>query len=246
MFPSIGGRCVVCRHMLHKGEEYICVSCLADLPYTHLMAHPSNVLEKLFWEHIPIERATSLFTYYRKADSHQILRDLKYHNRPGLGCFFGRMMGRQLRDTDFFDTIDMIVPVPLARERFRKRGYNQSEMLADGLHEITGIPVRKDIVKRVVSNKTQTSLTRSERMRNVEGIFQAVKDVELEGKHILLVDDVVTSGSTMISCAKALGINNNMRFSILALAMSASVADVPYYREPDDDEWANQEGEVYM
>ena len=241
-----GGRCVVCQNRLRADEEEICLSCMAALPYTRIKDHPENVLEKYFWEHIPVEKATCLFTYNRGSQSHRVLMELKYHNRPSLGRFFGRVMGRQLLETSFFDSVDMIVPIPLARQKLRKRGYNQAEMVACGLGEVTGKPVVTDAVKRIVANKTQTLLTRSERMSNVEGIFRVNHAGKYEGKHILLVDDVVTSGSTVISCASAFMESPGVRFSILALAMSASITEVPFYEETVDRELTNQEGEVRM
>ncbi len=243
---SLSGRCVVCRHPLQPYEQDICSSCLSQLPYTNLSGHEENVLEKYFWERIPIVRATSLFTYYQGAKSHQILQYLKYKHQASIGITFGRIMARQLQDTSFFNGIDMIVPVPLASARLKKRGYNQSECLARGLQEITHLPVITEGIVRKVSNVTQTRLSHTDRRKNVEGIFRVDNPERFFDKHLLLVDDVVTTTATLTSLANAFKKGKNTRFSILTLAMSASITDVPYYTVDNREEMENQEDVIFM
>lgn len=230
------GRCAVCEQPLQAQEKDICIRCLSNLPYTNLLGTEENKLEKYFWGQIPIERATSLFTYYRGARSHEILRLLKYKNNPSIGVTFGRIMAEQLLRTSFFSTIDAIVPVPLSKERRKVRGYNQSESLAEGISEVTSLPIITEGINRIVSNVTQTRLSRLDRRNNVKGIFEVVKPERFVGKHLLLVDDVVTSASTLIELANSFKKCENIRFSILTLAMSASITEVPYYPEDNDDE----------
>ena len=111
------GRCIVCHHALHSGEHDICYQCLSTLPFTRIDGKEENLLERLFWEQIPIERASALFTYIQGAQSHQILRHLKYLSRPSVGISLGRLLARRLIGTGFFDTISLIVPVPLSALR---------------------------------------------------------------------------------------------------------------------------------
>ena len=134
----------------------------------------------------------------------------------------GRMMARELQKSDFFEGIDAIVPIPLAKKRQRQRGYNQSEMLATGVSEITGLPIYNKVVKRTTFEGSQTNRGRWERNENVEKVFQLTDSEALHGKHILIIDDVVTTGATIIACAKELSKAEDVRFSILALGFAKS------------------------
>lgn len=155
-------------------------------------------------------------------------------------------MAKQLLQTSFFKGIDMIVAVPLAPDRQGRRGYNQSEQLAIGIHEITGLPVITDGIIRKVSNRTQTKLMYEERHHNVEDIFKIEKPERFYDRHILLVDDVVTSTATLTSLAKAFDGGRNTVFSVLTLAMAVSITDVPYHPYEDNEDMENQEGDVFM
>jgi len=243
---SFAGRCVVCQKPLRADERDICTVCLSQLPYTNLSAHPENILERYFWGRIPIIRASSLFTYTQGAKSHLILQRLKYKHQKSLGITFGRIMAKQLEQTSFFSDIDMIVAVPLATDRQSKRGYNQSEQLAVGIHEITNLPVVMDGIIRRVSNRTQTRLSHEERRRNVEDIFKIEKPERFYNKHVLLVDDVVTSTATLTSLAKAFEKGGNTVFSVLTLAMATSITDVPYHQYDENEDMENKKGEVFM
>ena len=238
------GRCIVCHHALHSGEHDICYQCLSTLPFTRIDGKEENLLERLFWEQIPIERASALFTYIQGAQSHQILRHLKYLSRPAVGISLGRLLARRLIGTGFFDTISLIVPVPLSAERMKTRGYNQAERIATGIAEVTDLPVDTTCIVRVADNKTQTSLSRQERINNVKDIFHVKYPEQYEGKHLLLVDDVVTTGSTLIACGKAFG--SNTRFSILTLALAASFSEIPYRKIVVTDETENGEGIIIL
>ena len=245
-FLSLTGKCAVCQNPLRKEEHDICTGCLSQLPMTNLSDHEENILEKHFWGHIPIVRASSLFIYHKGADSHLLLRRLKYMHQSSIGLTLGRIMATYLQDTAFFDEIDMIVPVPLAKERLRKRGYNQSAFLAEGIHEITQLPVVSKGISRIVSNKTQTSMSYTERFHNVEGIFKVESPERFYNKHILIVDDVVTSTATIVSLANTFEKNKDTHFSILTLAMSSSITEIPYYKEDNREDMENQEDEIFM
>jgi len=176
-------------------------------------------ISKLFWDVLPIERATSFIQYKHDSSSHNILVSLKYKHRPDIGVKMGELMAEELKDTGFFNNIDFIVPIPLHWTRYWKRGYNQSERLAVGLSNIIGIPIERKAVKRIRANATQTNLDKEQREKNVEGIFK-VKDISrIHGKHILLIDDVLTTGATMISCGSAIAkADPSVKMSILTLA----------------------------
>lgn len=212
--------CVVCGNRLQAGEPHICTACLSGLPFTKMRGAAGNPVERIFWHHIPIGRANALLYYYPGSDSSEIFMALKYHNRPQIGIVMGRMMAADLLPSGFFDGIDCIVPVPLARRRLYKRGYNQSERLAQGVSQVTGIRVENHAVRRMVANPSQTSLRRYERQKNVENIFRLSHPELLKDRHVLLIDDILTTGSTLLSCALEVCKAEPQAVSILVLGLA--------------------------
>ena len=213
-------RCVVCDAVLQEGEEAICLKCNMDLPRTGYHLQKNNPVEKLFWGKFPIQRASSYF-YYRKGSHYtHILQALKYDGRCDIGEMMGRFMAAELSATGFFQGIDVLVPVPLHSKKRKKRGYNQSEYICRGLSAVTGIPVDGDSVVRVKQTETQTHKSAYERWENVDGIFKLVKSEPFIGKHILLVDDVLTTGATLTACADAFAGVKDIRISILTLGLA--------------------------
>ncbi len=224
LFPRV---CVICGKKLSVGEPSICAGCLSRLPYTCYHGKPNNGTERLFYGVVPVERASSLIFYYPEADSRKALMALKYGRHPEIGRFFGTMMAAELKTTGFFQGIDAVVPIPLAPKRERLRGYNQSTMLARGVAKVSGLPIWDNVVVRTVENQTQTHLSHYERQRNVEGIFSCIRPQQIRGRHLLLIDDVVTTGSTLASCMKSMNEFSETRFSVLTLALTANVFSAP-------------------
>ena len=214
--------CVVCGRRLSVTEDVICVRCNFHLPRTGFHKDPyENEMARLFWGQIPIERATALFYYEAHAETANILYELKYKDHPEIGEVMGRMLAKEIQPSGFFDGIDGIVPVPLARKRQRKRGYNQSMEIARGVAAVTCLPSLEKVVRRTTFDKSQTNKGRWERNENVEGVFE-VKDVtSIQGRHLLIVDDVVTTGATIIACAKELCKAGN-KASVIALGFAKS------------------------
>ncbi len=215
--------CAICGRRLSAGERGICTACAVSLPYTRFGARRNNPVERLFIGRFPLGKATSYIFYNRGTDTRNMLFALKYHHRPEIGMEFGKRIATELKSEGFFDGIDMIVPVPLARERESRRGYNQSIMLAVGIGEITGIAVDSTLLVRIVDNPTQTMRTPQQRIENVSGIFSTANEERIRGKHILLVDDVVTTGATLTACADKLAEAGAETISILTLAASSSI-----------------------
>lgn len=215
--------CVVCGNRLTITEESICTRCNFHLPRTDFGQTPyDNEMAKLFWGQIPIERASALFYYESHSETANIIYQLKYKNHPEIGEVMGRLMAKELLACDFFDGIDGIVPVPLARKRQRQRGYNQSLEIARGVSEITGLPIYNKVARRNAFEGSQTSKGRWERNENVEGVFE-VKDVSaIQDKHLLIIDDVVTTGATVIACAKELCKGGNVKVSVISLGFAKS------------------------
>lgn len=203
---------------MSPGEEVICVRCQADLPRVRTVSFEENDIARIFWGLVPIEKGISFFHYAPHSPYSRILFELKYHDHPEVGKTMGRMMAEELKATSFFDGIDLIVPIPLSRKKERQRGYNQSDWIAWGISEATGIPTNTTSVVRTKSNPSQTTLDHRQRRENVRDIFAVRHPGSLEGRHILLVDDVITTGATMLSCAETIARACRVRFSVLSLA----------------------------
>lgn len=223
LFPNV---CVVCGNRLVGSESVLCTSCFVSLPFTKLQGKPGNVVERMFWGKIPIERATAWLCYHGGAESTRVITEFKYKNRPQYGALLGELMAYDLMDTDFFETIDLIIPVPLSKKKERSRGFNQSRELSKGISQVCGIPVVDGVIERVVSNPTQTRLSTEERKRNVEGIFRLMNPAMIANKHVLLVDDVLTSGSTLTSCAQELCKAENVRISVMSLFVANKIVGI--------------------
>jgi len=215
--------CVICGGRLAEGEEVMCSVCNLHLPRTgyHRCAD-DNPLVKTFWGKIHVRNAASLFFYNAHSSSSNILYSLKYRNHPEIGVYMGRMIAREYMADGFFDGIDMIVYVPLAHKRQRQRGYNQSREIALGISEMTSIPINDNAVVRTSYKGSQTHLGRWERQENVETVFVLKEPDALDGKHILIVDDVVTTGATITACAKEISKAGNVIFSVLSIGFAKS------------------------
>jgi ComF family protein len=215
--------CVVCGGRLGIHEFFLCGSCNLQLPRTNYADNPyENDMARLFWGQLPVERCAALFFYQGGSGPSQILYELKYKNHPEIGEFFGRMIAEEWNDTGFFEGIDLIVPVPLAKERQRQRGYNQSLHIARGIGSVTRLPIVTNTVSREQFVESQTQKDRWQRNENVEGCFRLNDGSALKGRHVLLVDDVVTTGATICSCGREMLKAGDVRFSILTIGFAKS------------------------
>lgn len=213
--------CAVCGGRLCATEYAICAVCDLHLPRTDFHLSPDdNPVEQLFRGRIRVCRASSLFYFHPHSEPARIIYAIKYGNRQNTAHAMGYAMGRELAESGFFSGVDVIVPVPLSRSRRRQRGYNQSELIARGIGEATGISVETRAVGRTKFGGSQTNLSRQQRQDNVEGLFRLRDGHSLSGRHVLLVDDVVTSGATIISCANEILKAGNVTLSVLTLAFA--------------------------
>lgn len=223
--------CWICGRRLSIGESHLCSSCLLELPRTNYHVRPDNAMEQLFWGSFDLVHATAFFYYHRGSATSEILYLLKYGHCPDIGKYMASVFAQEILFEEgrgacsFFQNIDYLIPVPLSEEKKKSRGYNQCDAICEGLSEVTHIPVCKDVVKRKVSNSTQTRKSRVERSLNVEQIFcvDQAKHVLLEGKHVLLVDDVCTTGATLKSMAQVLAAIPKIRISVLTLGLANPV-----------------------
>ncbi len=213
-------RCAVCGLPLHAEDKLLCPSCGLALPRTDFLAHPDeNLMAQVFWGRVrSVCRAAAFSYHFGHAESARPLYQLKYFGHPQAGVSLGRIFGREMVQSGFTDGIDLIVPVPLAPLRLKQRGYNQSAMLARGLSEATGIAVDEHVLQRTVFEGSQTVRDRWRRNENVKDAFRLGSAERVAGRHILLVDDVVTTGATMCACAQTLEQAHPAHISMACLA----------------------------
>ena len=217
-FPRL---CLMCGKRLAPGERHVCAACLGSLARTNFHLLLDNPLEERFRGIVPVEHTAALFFYQKGNPSCDIIHRLKYGNRPGIGVYFGALLAREVAPSGFFQSVDLLIPVPLSRRRRRSRGYNQAERIACGVSQVTGIPVSEVHLIRLYDNPTQTRRNRQERLTNTEGLFEVEHPEQLQGKHILLIDDVLTTGATLRACAEALCARADVRISLLVLGCTA-------------------------
>lgn len=211
--------CLVCQTPLVKGEDHICLLCSNYLPYTYFTDMKDNRVSRLFQGKVPFVAATALFYFLQKGSSQKLVHSLKYHGNKKLGYELGRLAVTAYRESGLFDTVDLLLPVPLHPKRMKQRGYNQSEWIARGIQSITGIAIDTSSLSRIKRTESQTRKQRSERHKNVEGIFRTSNADALKNKHVLLLDDVITTGSTIGACAEAIKDIPGIRISILGITV---------------------------
>lgn len=210
--------CPACRSVLLKQETHICTDCLYKLPRTNFHLDINNSMAQLFWGRVRIEAAAACYYFERGSKCRKILHQIKYRGKKELALFLGTLYGKELSISGCFTDTDLLIPVPLHPYREKQRGFNQSEWFARGLAKSLGKKVVKDVLVRFAGTETQTNKSRIGRWENVENSFKLYLDDKIISKHILLVDDVVTTGATLESCASLLMTSPGVRISILTIA----------------------------
>lgn len=215
LFPEL---CCGCSCALNRHEKNICLSCLYTLPFTDQHTYADNKTARKFWGRIPFHHAMALL-HFRKGNKVQnLIHHLKYKGKKKLGIQLGMLLGNQLKNAAFCREIDLIIPVPLHKKKERLRGYNQSLCIAEGLSAILNIPIARKCLIRTKATTSQTNKNRYKRYQNMKSVFRVIQPQLLSGKHILLIDDVITTGATIEACALELQLHQIQNLSIAAVA----------------------------
>lgn len=212
--------CPVCNEHPISSEQFLCTSCMHGIPRTEFHKIADNPVEKRFWGKVNVYRATSFFRFQKGSMYRVLLHELKYKNNPEIGIFLGALAASEMEQS-WMSTVDLILPVPLHPRKFAIRGYNQSEYITRGLSRVlTHAECRTDVLIRTKENTTQTRKNVFQRYENTAGIFAINPSADLTGKHILIVDDVLTTGSTIEACIKSIPDFPEMKISVFTLALA--------------------------
>ena len=212
--------CLGCNTPLVNGEKCLCLQCLAKLPKTNFHLQKNNPVEMFFAGRVPIFRASAFCFFHKEGMIQHLIHQLKYKGKKEIGSYLGLLFGLTLLENEDFQSVDIILPVPLHLRKKKKRGYNQSETICDGIAEGMKKEHNYNLLVRTIDTKTQTKKTRYSRWENVSEIFKVLHPETLEGKHILLVDDVVTTGATLEAIVQVLMKIPNTKVSIACLAVA--------------------------
>jgi ComF family protein len=216
-FPKL---CVGCSNNLIESEEFFCLNCCLDLPKTNYHLIPNNLAYERFLGKVPIQKATAYLYYNKDGLGQKIVAAIKYQSNIRLGNRMGAYLAKEMLSSGFFADIDYLIPVPLHKKKMRTRGFNQSDILAQGIAQITNLPIENKNLYRSKFNITQTQKGVYERWQNTQFLFDLKNKELFNNKHILLVDDVLTTGSTLEACIQALLKTKNIKISILTLAIA--------------------------
>jgi ComF family protein len=217
LFPRL---CYGCGNHLVRNESLICTECFVMIPRTNYHLEPDNPVAQLFWGRCRIEKAAAFSYYSRDSRIRKLIHQLKYKGAREIGAELGRIYAVSLMSSTFLDDIDMIIPVPLHPSKVRQRGFNQSDEISQGISSVSGLPVDTATLVRKTVTQTQTRKSRYDRWTNVSDIFFVTDEDKLKGRHVLLVDDVITTGSTIEACADEILKTEETKVSVAAIAFS--------------------------
>jgi len=217
LFPGV---CPGCGNEIHNEYSVLCLRCINDMPETSFERYAANPVEKKFWGRIALETATAQYYFTRESLMQTLMHEFKYRGNKALGLQLGRLMGERIAIGGRINA-DVLVPLPLFEAKERKRGFNQSTLLCQGMTEVLRIPVLEQAVVRPQFTETQTKKGRVERWRNMDGKFVLKQPDLLANRHVLLIDDVVTTGATLEACGTEILKAKNCRLSIATLCFAS-------------------------
>lgn len=219
LFPRV---CAACGTLLLEGEDTVCTTCRFLLPKTSYEMNPDNPLAQMFYGQMPFNAVMAEFFFSKSGKVQQLIHGLKYKGCRENGIFMGQEIGKSLRKAPDYQGIDYIIPIPLHPKKEKLRGYNQSQVIAEGISEVMNIPIASNFMYRSVFTDTQTKKSREDRWNNVKDIFVLKNQESLIGKHVLLVDDVITTGATLMSAGKALMQVDGIKISVATVACASN------------------------
>lgn len=214
-YPKV---CLNCENQLNKHEKVLCVACRFDLPLTNFSAQKENILEQVFYGRVPIEYGTALFYYQRKGVIKNLIHALKYNKKQEVGTVLGEWLGKEMKASARCPTFDFIVPVPMHKNKLKRRGYNQVTKFGKALSKILNTPYHDTVLLRKLDSNTQTAKSRIDRFENLKEKFYTSTNETFKDKHILLIDDVITTGATIEACVIKLLEAKGIKISIAAMA----------------------------
>ncbi len=213
--------CLACGNNLFRNEHIICTACLFHLPKTNYHLEPDNPISQTFWGRTNIHSVSAFYFFTKAGKVQHLVHQLKYKGKKEIGVYIGEIYGKELLQTSTFGKTDVIIPVPLHPDKEKKRGYNQSEMFAQGLSKGMQLPLDTKSLIRTFASETQTKKTRFKRWENVKEIFSLQHSEKLKGKNILLVDDVITTGATIEACANLLNTIEGVTINVASIAVAS-------------------------
>ncbi len=216
-FPKV---CYACSHLLTDNENHICTTCRHNLPVTDFHFENNNTVEKVFYGRIKLEQATALLKFEKKGIVQQLLHNLKYRSHETISKVLGEWLGKELKNVEAYSTIDIVIPVPLHKNKLRKRGYNQVAKFGVEIAKALNAEYIDSVLVKTTATKTQVFKKRISRWNNSNEVFAIKNKVLIKGKHILLVDDIITTGATIESCVNILIKAEDVKISVATMAIA--------------------------
>ena len=197
------------------------MQCIAQMPETNFHLYTNNPVEKIFGGRLPLVNATAQYYFTKESLMQHLMHQIKYRGNTELGRQLGRLIGKDLQQTDRFNEVDALIPLPLFPAKEKRRGYNQATILCEGIAEVMNKEILKDVIVRTQHTETQTKKGRVERWQNMEGKFELINPGKIKNKHVLLVDDVITTGATLEACGQEILKAGDTKLSIATLCFAS-------------------------